>query len=103
MSLGAVGVPLDSPRLLRIHRTMMRWFILKNHQHPTEDGTQVVAGDVDPNLLKLATIRRCGSSRVTGEPLLVNLLSQAAATMPCALVVGARYVERVTTCARLGL
>jgi hypothetical protein len=47
---------------------------------------------VDSNLLELATIGRCGSSRTTGKPLSVDLLLQATTTegVSCAFMVGAR-------------
>jgi hypothetical protein len=104
-SLGAVGVPLDPPRLLGICRTVTRWFILRDQQHPAKDGARVIEGDVDPDLLKLAVIRRRGSSHGMGEPLLVNLLPQAAATegVSCALVEGPRYIELIAMGVRLRL
>jgi hypothetical protein len=61
---------------------------------------------VDPDLLELATIWRCGSSRGAGSSTpLVDLLPQPAAAegMSCTLVVGAQYVERIMASEELGL
>jgi hypothetical protein len=86
-SLSVVGVSLNPLHLLEIHRTVTWWFILTNHQDLAKDGTRVVGGDVDLNLLKLAAIWRRGSSCGTREPLLVDLLPQVAGAegMSCAL------------------
>jgi hypothetical protein len=66
----------------------------------------VVGGDADPGLLEFAAVRRRGSlPSACDVVLLVDHLPQSAATesVPCTLVVDARYVERVTTCARFDL
>jgi hypothetical protein len=61
---------------------------------------------VDPDLLELAAVWRHGSPRGTrSDTLRVDLLPQPASVegVSCTLVVGARYVERVTANVELGL
>jgi hypothetical protein len=72
----------------------------------SKDGALVVGGDVDPDLLELATIWRRGSSRGTRSSIpLIDLLPQptAAEGMSYAFVIGARYVERIAASVGLGL
>jgi hypothetical protein len=60
---------------------------------------------MDPDLLELATIWRHESLRSTGSSTpLIDLLPQSAAVegMSCALVIDARYVERITVSTELG-
>jgi hypothetical protein len=54
--------------------TVTWWFILGNHQDLVKDGIQVFGVEVDPDLLELDAIQRCGSSSGTGKQLLVDLL-----------------------------
>jgi hypothetical protein len=60
-SLGAVGVALDSTCLLGVRRTVTWWFVLRHHQDQMKDGSLVIGGDVDLDLLELATPWRRGS------------------------------------------
>jgi hypothetical protein len=101
-SLGAVGVALDPMCLLGIRHTMTWRFVFRHHQDLVKDGALVIGGDVDPNLMELAAVRRRGTGRST---LMVDLVPQPAAAegMSCALVVGARYVERIVACTELRL
>jgi hypothetical protein len=96
LSLGAIGVALDPTLFLEICRTMMCRIVLRHHSDPSQDGALVIGGDMDLDLLELATIWRRGSPRGTRSgTLLVDLLPQSASAeaVSCALVVGARYVE----------
>jgi hypothetical protein len=105
-SLGAVGVALDPMCLLRVRCADPCWFVRRDHPDPPPDGTLVVGGDMDPDLLKLTDIWRCGSSRAArSSTFLVDLLPQRAAAegMSRALVIGAWYVERIALGARLSL
>jgi 6-phosphogluconate dehydrogenase (decarboxylating) len=92
--------------LLGVYRADPWWFVHQNHQDLPPDGTLVVGGDTDPDLLKIADVWRRGSSCTAwSTTLLIDLLPQSAATegVSCALVVGARYVEWITAGARLDL
>jgi hypothetical protein len=105
-SLGTVGVALDPTCLLRVCRTDPWWLLCRVHQDPPPDGNLVIGGDVDPDLVKLTDVWKCGSSRAArGSTLLVDLLPQSAAQegVSRTLVIGAWYVERIATGVRLSL
>jgi hypothetical protein len=93
-SLGMQGVSLDVRRFFGVCPTMTWWFVFRNHKHPAEDGVRVVGGDVNPDLLKLAAVRRLGSSCTAAGLLLVDPFPHATSveSMPCTLMVGSRYV-----------
>jgi hypothetical protein len=94
-SLGTQGILLDACRLFGVRHAVMWWVVFRNHKHPAEDGTRVVRGDVDSNLLEFVVFLRQGSLCSAGEALLVDPFPQMTSTegMPRTLVVGARYVE----------
>jgi hypothetical protein len=97
-SLSAVGVALDLTWFRRVRHAETWWFVLRHHQDPSQDGALVVGGDMDPDLLELATIWRRGSPRGTrSSTLLVDLLPQPATAegVSRAVVIGALYVERI--------
>jgi hypothetical protein len=106
MSLGVVGVAFDPTCFLGVRHAKTWWFVLRHHQDPSQDGALVIGGNVDPDLLELATIWRRGSSCGTrSSTLLVDLLSQLATAEGVlhAFVIEARYVKWIAAGTKLGL
>jgi hypothetical protein len=94
-----------TPRAVPDSHIVTRWFVFRNHEHQAEDGTRVIRGDMDTDLLELAVVWGQGGSCSLRELLLVYPFTQTTSTegMPQTLLVGARYVEWITAGVRFRL